>query len=1430
MTTATLAMCVANVSVRVSYGEKEKKGAGKGAQNSSQGTRVDLSAPVAAWSLSCMTHSLTLAGANVFMDDFDPRSHASPTARALLHAKSGTATVVATTARNFASTFSPLLTSTSVVDRLRALVADTGRRRALEGIAPPDARESVRKLCARLCPTARPSGTNIWEAMVLARYLSLTVHGRRMAKEAGVTLFDVAVADALLKYAMYEVTRREERRARQAKAVMAGNAAKRRRLDGVVGGVESHRLSSAVSESTASAAAGDDDDGEEEDEDEDDEWYGQDLAERHKRRRSGSKETYASHFIKRCVRMLEGSDVHVLLVLLSSSSEAAHYASIAAVTTQLHDTNGEITQLASENARRCSESVSALIQKSPREVPAVVTWALDGVRRQRVVRSAAETTTTALLVGRVGPDAATRACERVLWTPAVVLCGEGAARRAEDEAAATGTTKTLVRPHLTETVVNVDRARAAGRHSLAATLEGSLGQRAFVPTTSSETGVARAVLVRGVRAVVSKAALRRGLELGCNLATAQPARAARSAPAARREKLEPDLRPEAKVSELPLTMETVTEVSCGNCVSAFLRANEALRNTYNEHPHKCERGKSPCRVNCCIDPDTGTSGRAPYRLPEHRRPQDQLVAVDLELELLTTPEEARRYLASGDRHALPPHSEPLETRADLCHVELVAKVTVAGSSPVRVPEAAAALFAAPRVLDEGEEEDALTRRRVREARALLLVGASQACLVGDRTTQACAPQTFVEAASAKKNEVPDNTHYTNATVNDTYRVGHRKSEELCADSAWRGTYGAGVETGVCGGLGRSCSALLGDNRGSALLMSDDVVESVTRAVWEKGGLVVVGEGVYDLRPKLARGIPYKLQPGVHRGLDDFADAMERARDVFGIVDQTADSVQCLPFTPYAERFCPVVTSSHTDERTRAHVEFCPTAPTTGAGMGALVDATVPETSLFPPDLVPPVQSGTVHDNALRSTHEHASVFLQAAALLGAYARVFFAADGDAETARAHGTTQRRVALCRMRAACHRFHEAPSPTFAASSASPCLDPLPAQRDDLERALARELEEGAEGRRRAMEMALVVPDVMVLLNVLYPPWATVGKRCVMGVYACAVEAAHWDAASAVSGLPCSETAKKNARTFWGRMARPSNGGWGAVEDLVCQLLRNDDGARRQTLEERASGLADVGGAVTIASLRRTRECLGRAIRNAWNVASNAANGTPPPSHPLAAAASADEVTADDVTPIYVARVLNDTLAGTHRACDAAALLKAHDGETIVYATGAAIGLKPSGFRQILTLMLAAPTVGGPVQYCRNEGPLVTRPSGDAFVQSKSGDWRSSKSTHPLSLETDKDDCGSLRERVITSVAQRVAYYDNVELLKRASTELSAPRSEEYRLRASAESVDAFKTEAHAGLVSGLATAHEAEARALLGHAVAEAEAECARACAA
>jgi len=91
-----------------------------------------------------------------------------------------------------------------------------------------------------------------------------------------------------------------------------------------------------------------------------------------------------------------------------------------------------------------------------------------------------------------------------------------------------------------------------------------------------------------------------------------------------------------------------------------------------------------------------------------------------------------------------------------------------------------------------------------------------------------------------------------------------------------------------------------------LLMGQEQVDEWSNRFAEKH-YVPISDKEYAAIPREARGVPHYTIPGVHAYLKHYADAMEHARALLGITSKrTVDSLQCLPFGPFAERQPPHV--------------------------------------------------------------------------------------------------------------------------------------------------------------------------------------------------------------------------------------------------------------------------------------------------------------------------------------------------------------------------------------------------------------------------------------------------------------------------------------------------------------------------------------------
>ena len=166
------------------------------------------------------------------------------------------------------------------------------------------------------------------------------------------------------------------------------------------------------------------------------------------------------------------------------------------------------------------------------------------------------------------------------------------------------------------------------------------------------------------------------------------------------------------------------------------------------------------------------------------------------------------------------------------------------------------------------------------------------------------------------------------TLYSVYRVGTSNVPRSFETTAWSGSYPAGFDIGTSGGIGIRASSVTADKRclpaslhpcipaslhpctprrNHGKLLMDQKQVNEWCAEGSKTHYVQVDPGHYAAVPREVRGVPHATIPGVHAYLDDYANAMERARGLLGIEDRrTVDSLQCLTLGPFAERQPPHV--------------------------------------------------------------------------------------------------------------------------------------------------------------------------------------------------------------------------------------------------------------------------------------------------------------------------------------------------------------------------------------------------------------------------------------------------------------------------------------------------------------------------------------------
>ena len=182
-------------------------------------------------------------------------------------------------------------------------------------------------------------------------------------------------------------------------------------------------------------------------------------------------------------------------------------------------------------------------------------------------------------------------------------------------------------------------------------------------------------------------------------------------------------------------------------------------------------------------------------------------------------------------------------------------------------------------------------------------------------------------------------------------------------------------------------------------------------------------------------------------------------------------------------------------------------------------------------------------------------------------------------------------------------------------------------------------------------------------------------------------------------------------------------------------------------------------------------GLVSSGAWLHASPDGVRPPVAPSPLAGLRAASHVRAEHVTPTFVGR------AGD-----------AHDAKP---ATACVVGVLPMGFQQILALLQGAS--GDPrvvVNYAQNFSFLIYRPSAAPDIVTNCKRQRSSKAISCVNVEGDEAAFGSRADKLAVCKLHRVAWRDNLDLVKPLCLRVAPPRPSKQRARGDRASVDYCK----------------------------------------
>jgi hypothetical protein len=515
----------------------------------------------------------------------------------------------------------------------------------------------------------------------------------------------------------------------------------------------------------------------------------------------------------------------------------------------------------------------------------------------------------------------------------------------------------------------------------------------------------------------------------------------------------------------------------------------------------------------------------------------------------------------------------------------------------------------------------------------------------------------------------------------------------------------------------------------------------------KSHYMPVSDTQYGPVPREARGVPHQTFPGLHAYLDEYADAMERARTLMGIEDRrTVDSLQCLPLSPFAERQAPHCsegsgepTHIHTHPHTHAHtlvpMRADPTVPkrfrnpddAVGAeGRAFQVDATCADVAILREPLVPCVAITSPQDCIFGQSQPFLTSVLGAAAALEQLARCAYVCAHP--QCPAERSPEREVHLLYVLLKCYYSGDLPP-------------------DGL-------------SHHWAANAAVLLNSIFVCRHEMAQMVIASGNA--RGPAACA-ERMRQQAASGCApiGAPLHELVGAEdvaeARAWWAPFARPQENLNAWVK--VCPLL---------VILAKINGSLDLPVA-TIDSVWAAIHAL--VCAGSWLHASPDGTLSPTAPSPLAGLRAPSQVRAEHVTPTFIG--------------------KAGDGPDAKPALACIVGVLPMGFQQLLALLQGAssdPTVVA--NYSHNFSFLVYRPSAAPDILTSKNKERSSKAISCLNVEGDEAAFGSRADKLAVCKLHRTAWRDNLDLVKPLCLRVAPPRPDRQRSRGDRAACDYCK----------------------------------------
>jgi len=563
---------------------------------------------------------------------------------------------------------------------------------------------------------------------------------------------------------------------------------------------------------------------------------------------------------------------------------------------------------------------------------------------------------------------------------------------------------------------------------------------------------------------------------------------------------------------------------------------------------------------------------------------------------------------------------------------------------------------------------------------------------------------------------------------------------------WSGTYGAGFDIGTSAGIGIRASSITADRRNHGkLLMSGEQVDEWSDACAARH-YVPVSDTHYAAIPRECRGVPHYTSPGVHAYLDHYEAGLERARSVLGIAERrTVDSLQALPFGPYAERQAPHVAEQSDPTLPK---RFRNPDDSVGAeGVAFQVDATSPDVAVLREPLIARAAITSPQDCIFGQSAPFITSAVGAAALLARTARTAYLLAHPDRAGRSDPKAE--IALL------HALIDA----YVTSTKAP--------------------PEGCSHYHGAV--------ALVLLNAIFTSRKGMAELALLngvarGPALCAERIrAQLAEGKPIVGAPAHALLRDvdeimQVQGFWAPFARasPQTNAWLHLEPLLLEF-------------------ATTGGSYDndLAALDRMAAAITRMVTQAtWFSESPDGAKAPRAPSPLAGVRGFTQVRAEHVTPVFVGTT--DALGQAVPArASLVGLAPMQWQQVLALLTGAA----------------ADPSVV--VNAAHNFSFLSLRPSAAPDILTTRGRQRSAKAVSCCGVDGDEPAYGTREAKLAVCALHRAAWKTNLDLVKPLCLRVARPRPEKARARGDRGCVDYVKTRKRELDAQGMVTRQEAEA---------------------